>query len=149
MHRFGLMAILGVLMVGCGERPLTLQEDHTMMVSLPDGKAVRAEVMVKPDDLLRGMMYRDSLAEDRGMLFIHEKAGLYRYWMFRVKIPLDIIWMDSGRRIVEIAAKAPPCTTGPKDCPNYGGSAESQYVLELGGGVAAKHGLKVGDTLQF
>ena len=149
MRRFGLVAILTVLLVGCSEKTLTLEEDHTLMVSLPDGRAIRAEVMMKQDDLLRGMMYRDSLAEDRGMLFVHKKPGPYRYWMYQVKMPLDIIWMDSVRRIVEIAPKAPPCTKEPKECAMYGGHAESQYALELAGGVAEKHGLKVGDTLRF
>ena len=63
--------------------------------------------------------------------------------MYQVRIPLDIIWMDRYRAIVEIAANAPPCKTVASQCPHYGGNSErAQYVLELAGGMAAKYGLK-------
>ena len=134
---------------GCGPAPLKPEDDRTMVVSLPDGREIRAEMMVRQDDLLRGMMYRESLAPDRGMLFIYAKPATFKYWMFRVKIPLDIIWLDAAKRIVEVSANTPPCLGEARDCPSYGGNFESQFVLEIGGGMAAKHGLKVGDTLRF
>ena len=46
-------------------------------------------------------------------------------------MPLDIIFMDSNRQIVEISADTPPCTTKPDDCPIYGGHHIEQFVLEL------------------
>ena len=70
--------------------------------------------------------------------------------MFQCIVPLDIIWMDRNRRIVEISADTPPCTsTNPDNCPSYGGKFDARYVLELNGGDAARYGLKVGDILQF
>ena len=60
-----------------------------------------------------------------------------------------LIWMDSSHRIVEIAADTPPCRTKASQCPNYGGHAQAQYVLELGGGEARRLGLRVGQTLEF
>ncbi len=141
---------LAIATLGCGPKPVTLDEYQTAVVTFPNGNRVRAEMMLKDIDILRGMMFRDSLAPDRGMLFIHSRPDKYKYWMYQVRIPLDIIWMDRDRRIVEISADTPPCKAKKSsECPTYGGSFDSLYVLELGGGMAAKHGLKVGDTLRF
>jgi uncharacterized membrane protein (UPF0127 family) len=118
-------------------------------VTLPNGVRIQCEVMVRPEDMARGMMYRDSLAEDRGMLFVHPKAGAYPYWMHNVRIPLDIIWMDGEHRIVEMSPNTPPCLKEAFECPNYGGTVESSAVLELAGGSIERHGLKLGDQLEF
>jgi hypothetical protein len=83
------------------------------------------------------------------MLFFHEREGNYSYWMYQTRIPLDIIWMDRYRRIVEISANAPPCKTVASQCRHYGGNQRAQYVLELAGGMASKYGLKAGDILEF
>jgi len=77
-------------------------------------------------------------------------AAPYRYWMSNVKVPIDIVFMDSSRQIVEICADTPPCTTAKKeDCPVYGGHHYEQYVLELGAGEAKRLGLQKGQTLSF
>ncbi len=126
-----------------------MDEYYTRVVTLPGGQKIRAEVMMHPTDMIRGMMFRDSLAPDRGMLFIHAEPGFFPYWMYQVKIPLDIIWLDSSRAIVEISANTPPCRSEAKDCPNYGGRQRAQYVLELAGGMADKYGLRAGDRIMF
>jgi uncharacterized protein len=123
---------------------------NTTEITFPSGKTVVAETMLRDIDQMRGMMFRDSLAKDRGMLFVHPKEENVPYWMYQVRIPLDIIWMDQQRRIVEIAANTPACTSkSSRDCPSYGGHEKARYVLELAGGGAALYGLKVGDTLSF
>jgi len=123
---------------------------NTTQVTFPDGKSILAETMLRDVDQMRGMMFRESLAKDRGMLFVHTADENHPYWMYQVRIPLDMIWMDHSRRIVEIAANAPPCpSTSAHDCPNFGGHEKSRYVLELAEGGAALYGLKVGDQLNF
>jgi hypothetical protein len=83
------------------------------------------------------------------MLFMHSKEGSYAHWMYEVLVPLDMIWMDKDRRIVQLVHKAPPCP-GPKDkCLSYGGQYPAIYVLELPAGTAARHGLKPGVQLDF
>ena len=144
----GLM-LLAMLAACSSEKPSTMEDLQSALVTLPGGQKIKAERMVLVTDLARGMMFRESLAPDRGMLFFHEREGNYSYWMYQTKIPLDIVWMDRNRRIVEISANTPPCTTAASQCPHYGGKQRSQYVLELAGGMAAKYGLKVGDILEF
>lgn len=134
---------------GCGPETAGPDVLRTCVVTLPDGQQIKAEVEMDPIDMQKGMMFRDSLPRGRGMLFIHDKPGLYPYWMYQVKIPLDMLWMDANHRIVEISADTPPCKTKASLCGNYGGHQPAQFVLELGGGEARRLGLALGQTLQF
>lgn len=137
--------IFTFLLFGCGRSlPAGYQ-----WVELPNGARIEAETKLTPEGQAQGMMFRTSLAEDKGMLFVHATEEKSPYWMFQCEIPLDIIWMDRNRRIVEISADTPPCRETADKCPTYGGSAPSLFVLELAGGMAKKYNLKVGDTLRF
>jgi uncharacterized protein len=137
------------LLAGCGSKN-DAELVNTTEVTFPNGKIVIAETMRRDVDQMRGMMFRDSLPKDRGMLFVHTTDENHPYWMYQVRIPLDMIWMDHSRRIVEISANTPPCPSKPAhECPSFGGHEKSRYVLELAGGGAAQYGLKVGDQLKF
>jgi uncharacterized membrane protein (UPF0127 family) len=118
-------------------------------VELPDGTRIQAETKMTPEGQAQGMMFRTSLPEDQGMLFIHGTVEKRGYWMFQCEIPLDIIWMDRNRRIVEISGNTPPCRETAEKCPSYGGSVPSLFVLELAAGMAKKHNLKLGDRIEF
>jgi uncharacterized protein len=147
--RIAALLLLVLILASCGARRSAEEQLNNRMVTLPGGQRIEAEVMVRPEDMARGMMFRDSLAPDHGMLFVHTQPGYYRYWMFQVRIPLDIIWMDTDHRVAEISANTPPCTTTRDLCPTYGGHARAQFALELAGGMAAKYGLKEGDRIDF
>ncbi|MEQ1945786.1 MAG: DUF192 domain-containing protein [Bryobacteraceae bacterium] len=138
---------LALFLTGCSrEETDGIGSTH---VKFPNGKSITVEIMRQTIEIMKGMMFRDSLADDRGMLFVHPKEDLYAYWMFQTRIPLDIVWMDRDHRIVEISADTPPCKTEASQCPKYGGTQKSSYVLEINAGQAAKNGLKVGDVLQY
>ncbi len=134
-----------VFLTACSE-PTTRPEDiGTRMITMPGGQRVRVEVKILPEDIMRGMMFREKLDPDRGMLFLHKPPGKYAYWMYQVKIPLDIIWMDEQGNIVEISPNTPPCPhSTATQCPVYGGSKNAQVVLELAAGMAEKYGLTTG-----
>jgi uncharacterized membrane protein (UPF0127 family) len=148
MRSFPLLIVL-VTLTACGDKPATMEDLNTRDVTLPGGQVIQAESMVDATDMLRGMMFRTSLAPNRGMLFLHRAPGNYSYWMYKTLIPLDIIWMDSSKRIVEIAANAQPCKTEASQCPHYGGHETAQYVLEISGGMAQKYNVRVGDSIAF
>ena len=134
---------------GCSSSNITDELDLTQ-VTFPNGVKINAETMRSDVELMRGLMFRESLAPGRGMLFIHPKEDTFHYWMYQTKIPLDMIWMDHDRRIVEMSLDTPPChSSSAKECPNYGGNYNSKYVLEVNAGIGRKNGLKTGDTLDF
>ena len=132
-------------LTACSE-PTTRPEDiGTRVIAMPGGQKVRVEVKILAADIMRGMMFREKLDPDRGMMFLHKPPGKYAYWMYQIKIPLDIIWMDEQGNIVEISPNTPPCPQATaSQCPVYGGSKVAQVVLELPGGMAAKYGLTTG-----
>jgi len=151
--RFVLLGFISLALFGCGstssEEGDPIRAMYTRAVTLADGNQIQAEVLMKPQEMARGMMFREQLPRGHGLLFIHDKPAPYRYFMANVKVPLDIVFMDSARRIVEISADTPPCATKPADCPTYGGHHYEQFVLELGGGEAHRLGLQTGQTLTF
>jgi uncharacterized protein len=150
MRYWWLGCLLALVATSCNSpRTVSLDEFEHKEITFPNGQTVRAEVMIKPVDLVRGMMFRSSLPHGQGMLFIHPQSGKYPYRTYQVEIPLDMLWLDANQRIVEISANTPPCRTKASACPNYGGSQDALYVLELGAGEAQRNGLKVGDTLRF
>ncbi len=116
-------------------------------VVFPDGYAVQVEVAADDATREQGLMYRDTLAPDRGMIFIFPADGDYPFWMKNTLIPLDMIWIDNQKRIVHIAHDVPPCKADP--CPNYPAGGSARYVLEVAGGVAAQHNLRNGESLRF
>ena len=147
---FSVVVTAALLLSACGPKPTEVEGVNITEITFPNGKTVAAETMLRDIDQMRGMMFRDSLAPDRGMLFVHPADGTYAYWMYQVRIPLDIIWMDHQRRIVEISANTPPCPSkSARQCPNFGGHEKARYVLELAGGGAALYGLRAGDVVSF
>jgi uncharacterized membrane protein (UPF0127 family) len=145
-----IMTAAAFFAAGCSSSSNITDELNLSQVTFPNGVEINAETMRNEAELMRGLMFRESLAPNRGMLFIHPAENTFRYWMYQTKIPLDLIWMDHDRRIVEMSLDTPPCrSVSATACPNYGGNFKSKYVLEVNAGIARKNGLKTGDTLDF
>ncbi len=110
----------------------------------------RYVVEVANDDAerARGLMFRDEMADDHGMLFIHDSEAMQAYWMKNTRIALDILYFDGERRLVSQQRDVPPCSLG-NGCPPYPSSAPALYVLELNAGQAARLGLEDGMEMTF
>jgi uncharacterized membrane protein (UPF0127 family) len=121
--------------------------DKFIKVFFGNGKSVTAELAVSDEERARGLMFREKILPDQGMLFVFEEEGLHSFWMKNTLIPLDMIWLDSDKRIIHIEADVPPCREDP--CPSYGPAVPARYVLELKAGEARTNRLKAGDRLQF
>lgn len=91
-----------------------------------------------------GLMHRDSLAADRGMLFPFHPPQRVEFWMKNVSMPLDLIFVR-GDRVQEIVSNFPPCSDDP--CPKYSPPMAIDTVIELSGGRAAELGIERGDLL--
>ncbi|HEU4685648.1 MAG TPA: DUF192 domain-containing protein [Nitrospira sp.] len=147
------MRILGWLVASVllsGSLPdLNYAEDRVIPVQLPGGTMIYAEIADTPKKRAEGLMYRDHLAKDRGMLFTFSQAQPWTFWMKNTRIPLDIIWMNDKKQIVHIAHRVPVCTRTDDSCPQYQPNEPAMYVLELGGGEAERLKLEKGAKLQF
>jgi uncharacterized protein len=109
------------------------------------GHRFEVEIADTEDARERGLMFRTHLAAGHGMLFIYPDARSRNFWMKNTLIPLDILFFDADKRLINISADTPPCKT--TDCPTYSSAAAAQFVLELKAGIARKTGLKRGDVL--
>ena len=105
------------------------------------GETVRVEVAATPDLRARGLMHRDSLAADRGMLFIYPDQAPRGFWMKNVPFPLDIAFADKDGTIVRITdMKAMDTSSTPSLYP-------ATYALEMNKGWFAEHGIATGQMI--
>ena len=118
-------------------------------VKTPNGTVIQAELADTALKRAQGLMFREHLADDRGMLFIFGDAQPWTFWMKNTQIPLDIIWMDAKKTIVHIERNTPICTRQDDGCPQYHSEEGALYVLELGAGRAAALQLQRGVKLSF
>lgn len=91
-----------------------------------------------------GLMFRNKLAENTGMLFIFDREDIYPFWMRNTLIPLDIIWIGSNNKVLFINENTQPCLQ--PECPPINPKIKAKYVLEINAGVAEKTGIKAGDS---
>lgn len=89
-------------------------------------------------------MYRESLGENEGMLFIFDEETIHAFWMKNTLIPLDAVWISSDYKIVDIQTMT-PCKESL--CSNYIPAGISKYVLEVNAGVAQKMGIGKGNKV--
>ncbi len=116
-------------------------------IFLPDGDTIFSDLADTEEKRVRGLMFRNTLNDDQGMLFVFEKEGLYSFWMKNMNFAIDIIWLDKFKRIVHLEREVPPCEKEP--CPSYVTAVPAKYVLELKAGSIEKRKLKLYDQLDF
>jgi len=109
------------------------------------GKTFAVEIADTREKQALGLMFRDSMPDDQGMLFIFPNQAPRSFWMKNTRIPLDIMYFDKELKMVSISADTPPCKI--TRCPSYPSKAPAMYVLELNAGAAKKLGVGEGDKL--
>ncbi len=105
---------------------------------------VTVELARSDEERTRGMMNRRDLGPEAGMLFLFSASEPRAFWMKNTLIPLDMLFIDDGGRVVGLIERAEPLTTSPRDP-----GVPSRYVLEVNGGWAARHGVRPGDRVLF
>ena len=108
---------------------------------------VDVELAMTNEQRMKGLQLRRELSDYSGMLFVFERSDNYSFWMKDTYIPLDMIWLNEGKKIVEIAAHVQPCSSGL--CPSITPRDKALYVLEVNAGLAEKNNIHVGDTADF
>ncbi len=159
-----ILLFMGVVLIGCS--PLTSQTGDTVtpnsqssapvflgqtlpisaQFTVPNQTKIELEVASSPQQQEIGLMYRVSLADNRGMLFQFPYPLATSFWMKNTLIPLDIVFMRQGK-VVKSFAAVPPCKADP--CPTYGPNALFDQVIELRSGRAAELGLQSGSKVKI
>jgi hypothetical protein len=141
---------LALLFAGCasGAEPCGAPDDAfriPVTIDTETGPATfQAEVADTPAERARGLMFRECLGEDQGMLFLFPRSAQQSFWMRNTLIPLDMIFIRSDRRILGVVREAEPQTDTGRSVPGA-----SQFVLELAGGTAEARGIESGQAVRF
>ncbi len=112
--------------------------------------SMRVEVASSAVQSERGLGYRDSLAEDAGMLFDLHEARIPVFWMKGMRFPLDMVWIGDDRRVAAVTENVQPQPgVADEGLTRVSPPAPVRYVLELNAGAAARHGIGAGTQLAF
>lgn len=105
------------------------------------------ELSETPEQKSQGLMFREKLDLNKGMLFIFKKEGIYPFWMKNTLISLDIIWIDKNKEVVFISQDVEPCSIN--ECKSIIPDKKALYVLEINKGLSDEIGLTIGSKLNF
>jgi uncharacterized membrane protein (UPF0127 family) len=139
-----LLVLLAGLSILCSFRT---GPEKFIRLHFPNGAAITAELAVSDKERQLGLMFREKINFDEGMLFIFEEESSHSFWMKNMNFAIDILWLDKEKRVVHIEEQVPPCLKDP--CPSYPPLLPAMYVLELQSGSAARLKLKLYDRLEF
>ena len=157
---YGTIVLLSLTMANCQSKKTTQATSNDLTTDVQfkkegelkfiDSKTdkllskIDIEVAQTPDQEQQGLMYRHSMADSLGMLFVFDVEEQQSFWMKNTYISLDIIYVNANKEIVSIAAN---CKTLSEDAIPSNGKAK--YVVEVNGGYAAQKGLKAGDKIDY
>ncbi len=143
---FRVTLVLLAIVTGCTHRATTPATRGPEVVLAAPGREVhvRVEVARTLEQRRTGLMNRDRLDPDAGMLFLFERPERQSFWMHNTYLPLDMIFIAPDRTIVGIVERAEPLTDSPRAV-----EGESLYVLEVNGGFAAAHQIFPHSQVQF
>lgn len=126
---------------------MPINTSYNSVVILKDQK-IQVEIADSFNKRAKGLMGREFLPTNSGMLFIFEKEGIYPFWMANTLINLDIIWIDKNLKIVDISKNTPPCKAKLL-CKNYFPKHKALFVLELNGNWCEKNKVEIGDFVEI
>lgn len=104
---------------------------------------IETEIVSTDEERARGLMFRNEMAEDNGMIFLFSQEDTQSFYMRNTLIPLDIIYVNSKMEIVDIYKNTEPLneTSLPSKAP-------AMYVVEINGGLCEKYGIEEGDLIR-
>lgn len=114
-------------------------------ISGPNYECLALEQVTTPEAMAKGLSGRTSLPQDQGMLFTYSQPGEYCFWMKDMQFPIDIIWVDADKKVINVHENVPPESYPEEFCPDK----PAMYVIEVNAGVAKQAYLSSGSQLQF
>ena len=120
------------------------QEGKESLVPLTiKGKTIKVEVARTEKEKERGLMFRERMGKDEGMLFVYEREERLSFWMKNTRLSLSIAFIDKGGRIVDIQDMEP------FSLETHRSASPARYALEMNRGWFAREGIKVGDLVKI
>jgi len=110
-----------------------------------ENKCFLVELATTSEERSNGLMFRNNLEENEGMLFIFTREDYYGFWMKNTLIPLDIVWISKEGKVVHVEENVQPCAE--EICNSYYPLSKALYVLEVNSGMAS--GIQIGYKINF
>jgi uncharacterized membrane protein (UPF0127 family) len=107
------------------------------------------ETASNPEEKRIGLMNRTSLEQNHGMIFVYDQAEIRNFWMKNTLIPLDIIFLDSQKSVINIEKAYPEPDTPDSELERYSSDAPAQYVIEVNQNFTDRNSIEPGDTVEF
>ena len=141
------IALTGAACGGSSDDAVITREPGLALVQM-GAMTVQAEVP-QGDAFYRGLGGRESLADDRGMLFLFERSERHSFWMKDMLIPIDIIWISAEGRVVHVETAQPEPGVPDDQLKHYFPDEPALYVLEVRAGLAAEKDVQAGDPTEI
>jgi len=144
---FIVLALVVVLLIvgsAVGDLPLPISRQERTLITIKTAN-ISAEVADSEVERSLGLSGREGLSAGQGLLFVFPEDVRANFWMKDMKFPIDIIWVNSEKRIIHIEHSLAP-STYPK---TFSPEANARYVLEVPAGFSKTHDFRVGDLLTF
>ena len=140
-----MVALTLVLVAPAARAQLQAFERDQLAIETAGGaQQFAVELAVTSEQRAQGLMYRQRMAADAGMLFLYPAARPVSMWMKNTVIPLDMLFIGDDGRILHIAERAIPGSTA-----TISSMQPARAVLELNGGTAARLKIQVGDRVVY
>ena len=146
-----LFVIISLLLVACQQQKQQSDTTNTaaantiiIKTNASDIK-LNVEIADSPEEWQQGLMHRESLDENSGMLFVFDEENYRSFWMKNTLIPLDVIFVSANGTIIDIKEDFQPCKT--QICESYKSREKARYVLEANGGFAEANSVSIGDSV--
>jgi uncharacterized membrane protein (UPF0127 family) len=105
------------------------------------------EVMDTQEQRRQGLSSREKLSFNQGMFFVFDEPAIHSFWMKEMNFPLDIIWFDENKEVVDITLDTKPEGVNPKKL--YKPKSEAKYALEVLAGFTGRYNIVIGDRFDF
>jgi uncharacterized membrane protein (UPF0127 family) len=137
-----LVSLAGMSRFSVGADLQQFPTSELTIISATGPHRFKVELAETPAQMTQGLMFRTSLAPDAGMLFDYKQPTAATMWMRNTLIPLDMLFVDAGGRIVNIHQRAVP-----QSLDVIAAAAPVRAVIELNGGTASRLGIEPGDQV--
>jgi len=140
------MAVLAIALVApsAAAQLQSFERDQLVIESESGAHRFEVELAVSPEQRAQGLMFRERMAADAGMLFLYSADQPISMWMKNTLIPLDMVFVAADGRIVHVAERAVPGSMA-----TISSGQPARAVIELNGGTAARLKIKPGDRVLY
>lgn len=111
-----------------------------------DNSCVEVEIAETRDEASTGLMNRENLSDNAGMLFIFDDERVHKIWMKNMLISIDVIWIDDKGTVTRIDKNVLPCDGY---CQPFGPDSYSRFALEVNGGYADRYNINIGNNVKM